>query len=61
MTELLAQIRAEKFTVGIVLRNGRVIEAAPIVKYMVGWKRDSVRSYCVLRRWEISVVSETKS
>jgi len=61
MTELLAQIRADKFSAGIVLRDGRVIEAAPIVRYMVGWKRDSVRSYCKERRWEISVVSETKS
>jgi len=57
MIDLLAQIRADKFTAAIVLRDERVIEAAPIVRYMVGWKRDSVRSYCKERRWEISVVN----
>ena len=61
MTEVLAQIRADNFTAGIALRDDRVVEAAPIVKYMKGWKRDSVRSYCKERRWEISVVSEAKS
>jgi len=57
MRELLAQIRADKFTAAIVLRDDRVIVAAPIVRYMVGWKRDSVRSYCKLRHWEIAVVN----
>lgn len=61
MIELTAQIKADKFTAAIVLHDNRVVEAAPIVKYMKGWKRSSVRSYCKERRWEISVVrSETK-
>jgi hypothetical protein len=55
--EILAQIRADKFTAGIVLRDGVVTEAAPIVKYMKGWRRDSVRSYCKERHWEVSIVS----
>jgi len=61
LIELLAQIKTDRFTAGIVLRDDRVIEAAPIVKYMKGWRRSSVRSYCKERRWEVSVVSETKS
>jgi len=59
-----AQIYApgpKPFTAGIVLRDDRVIEAAPIVRYMVGWKRSSVRSYCKERRWIISVVSEKQT
>jgi hypothetical protein len=56
VSEVLAQIKNDRFTAGIVLRDDRVIDAAPIVKYMKGWKRDSVRSYCKERRWQISVV-----
>ena len=60
MIELLAQIKADgskPFTAGITLHDDVVIEAAPIIKYMKGWKRDSVRSYCKERKWEVVTVT----
>jgi hypothetical protein len=63
MIEILAQIRGDNFEAGIVLRNDKVIEAAPIVAYMKRgkWTRQQVRDYCKKRRWEISVVHEIRS
>jgi len=59
--ETLAQIESEakpRFSAGIVLWDDKVIEAADIVKYMKGWARDRVRSYCAQRGWEVRVVWE---
>jgi hypothetical protein len=52
---MLAQITAPYFCAGIVLRHGRVAEAAPIVKFMLGWSRDRVRYYCSQRGWKIVI------
>lgn len=58
VVEILAQIRADHFTAGIVLWDDRVVEAAPIVHYMKKrrFTRDQVRSYCATKGWKISVV-----
>jgi hypothetical protein len=50
MIETLATIDAPHFHAGIVLLDGVVVEAAPIVGYMKKgkWKRDQVRA--LLRR-----------
>lgn len=56
MTETLAQINAPHFCAGIVLWDDKVIEAAPIVKYMRKWSRDQVREYCKSKGWKVSVV-----
>lgn len=61
MIEILAQIRAEgpkPFTAGIVLWDDKVVEAAPIVRYMKKKSRDWVRDYCKQRGWSISVVHQ---
>jgi hypothetical protein len=61
MIDILAEIDApgpKGFTCGIVLRDGVVIEAAPIVKYMRGWTRERVREYCKGKGWRVSVVHE---
>lgn len=62
--EIVAQIKADgkqPFTAGIVLRDDVVVDAAPIVKYMKGWKRSSVRSYVAERGWAIKVVTKLES
>lgn len=56
MIEILAVVDAPHFYAGIVLHDDRVTEAADIVKYMRGWSRDRVRSYCRGKRWKVSVV-----
>jgi hypothetical protein len=60
--EILAQISAKHFTAGIVLWDGKVIEAAPVVGYMKKqkWTRDRVRAYCAEKGWQISVVHEMR-
>lgn len=58
MIEVLAQIKSERFTAGIVLWDDMVIEAAPILFYMKKgkWTRDRVRAYCLKKDWKIEVV-----
>ncbi len=58
ITEVLAQIRAPHFTAGVVLWDDKVIEAAPIIRYMRKWSRDRVRDYCKSKDWKVSVVYE---
>jgi hypothetical protein len=58
ITETLAQITAPHFCAGIVLFDDRVVEAAPIVRYMKRWSRDRVRDYCASKGWRIVVVHQ---
>lgn len=54
---MLAQIKAPHFCAGIILTGGVVTEAAPIVKYMIGWDRKKVRAYCDKKGWTTFIVS----
>jgi hypothetical protein len=58
ITEVLARIKADHFTAGVLLFDDVVVEAAPIVGYMKKqkWTRDRVRDYCKAKHWEVSVV-----
>lgn len=58
MKEILASIDAPHFNCGIVLRDGIVVKAAPIVGYMRRgrWSRARVRAYCAEQGWTVSVV-----
>lgn len=61
MKETLAQITAPapwNFTAGIVLWDDKVVEPAPIARYMKGWTRTKVRNYCAKQGWKVSVVHE---
>jgi hypothetical protein len=51
---MLARITAPHFVAGIALgTDDRVTEAAPIVRYMLGWDRDRVREFVRGRGWRI--------
>ena len=53
----LYQIKAPHFTCGIVITNrGRVVEAAPIVRYMRSWDSVRIFSYCKHKGWSIEEV-----
>jgi hypothetical protein len=41
----------------VVIRHREVVDAAPIVAYMVGWSTKRLRSYCTQRRWELTCVA----
>ena len=60
ITEILAQVNAPHFNAGIVLWDGKVIEAAPIIGYMKKqkWSRDRVREYCASKGWKVAIVHE---
>lgn len=60
ITEILASIDAPHFYAGVVLWDDKVVEAAPILRYMKGWSRDRVRSYCKDKKWSVSVVHELR-
>jgi hypothetical protein len=60
MIETLAEIDAPHFHCGIVLQDNRVVEAAPIVRYMRKWTRERVRDYCIQKGWKVSVVWEMR-
>jgi len=54
---VLAQVTAPHFCAGVVLTNDVVTEAAPILRYMVGWSRDRVRDYASGKGWQVKVVN----
>jgi hypothetical protein len=65
IVEILAQIKAPEpkpFTAAIVLHDDEVVEAAPIVGFMLRgrWTRAVVRDYCQRKGWEISVVHQKR-
>jgi hypothetical protein len=61
ITETLISIDAPHFYAGIIARDGKVIEAAHIVKYMKGWNGKRVADYCKAKGWTWEVVSVTTS
>ena len=58
ITETVMQITAPYFCAGIVLRNGRAIDGAPILHYMLsnGWDEEKIRGYCLKKGWSITAV-----
>lgn len=61
MIETLIVIDAPHFFAGIVARDGNVIEAAHIIKYMKGWSGQQVASYCRKKGWRWEKVQTTQS
>ena len=59
--EILAQVSGPDFVAGIVLVDDRVTKAAPILRFMRGWSRDRVRTFCLESNWNIRVVWQKQS
>lgn len=51
MTESLVRIEAPHLVAGVVAVGGRVVEAAPILGYMLGWSGIDVADYCARKGW----------
>lgn len=51
------RIVAPHLCAGLVVVNGIVTEAAPILKYMRGWQITRVRGYCNHKGWTVEMVS----
>lgn len=54
--ETLVRIVSDHFAAGIVVKDDKVILAAPILKYMTGWSSDRVRQYVSKKGWGAFVV-----
>lgn len=59
--EVTIRISAKSFCAGLVARDGKVVRAAPIIGYMVGWDGGRVAAYCKKKgwRWVRSTTRET--
>lgn len=53
---LLVRVVAPHFVAGFIVTNDRVTEAAPIIRYLVGWESKRVRDYIARKGWRASVV-----
>ena len=51
MDVVVVQIAAPHFCAAIVARDGKCVEAAPILRYMIGWDGKQVAAYCVHKHW----------
>lgn len=59
--ETLVVIDAPHFYAGLIAVDGRVIEAAHIVKYMKGWSGQRVADYCREKGWRWERVHTVES
>lgn len=57
----LLQIKAPHFTAGVVIEDGKVVRAAPIVSYMMRWTKARVLNYCAGKKWEVVVVADDEA
>lgn len=55
--KIIVHIDAPHFNAGCILlkKNERVIQAAPIIKYMFNWELDRIKSYCNKKGWKYEV------
>lgn len=44
-------IEAPYFCAAVIAVDGRVVAAAPIIHYMIGWNGQQVRDYCRKKGW----------
>jgi hypothetical protein len=51
---MLLRIEAPHFVAGIVAENYVVRQAAPILRYMVGWRTLRVWDYCRKKNWSVT-------
>ncbi len=58
----LGQITSRHFCAAVIIdtNTDSVIEAAPILKYMIGWRVHKVSDYCLCNSWKIQWIVEDK-
>lgn len=49
---MLVQVSAPHFVAGIILKDGVVIEAAPILKWTIGKTQKWLREYFIKKEWK---------
>lgn len=58
MGETVIQIEAPHFVAGAVLEDGKVWWSAPIIRYMRGWSRNKVVTYCKRKTWHLTFLKD---
>lgn len=53
---MLVQVTAPHFCAGVVLKNERVVRAAPILEWAMLWERKALSSYFRRKRWKAVVI-----
>lgn len=51
MRERVVSVDAPHFNAGVVGRDGRIVDAAPILRYMIGWDGERFAAYCRNKGW----------
>jgi hypothetical protein len=52
LRETIISVEGRGFSAGLVARNGVVVEAADIIKFMKGWNGRQVVYYCRKKGWK---------
>lgn len=52
------RIEAPHFVARLEVDSGRVVEAAPILRYMVGWTTKRVRGYVDAKGWRADLIGD---
>jgi hypothetical protein len=51
VNEVLIQVDAPHFCAGLVAKEGKVVIAAPILRYMIGWTGTQFQAYLKKKGW----------
>lgn len=54
---MLVAIDSGYFYAGAIIENGICIEAAPILKWMIGKKEEYLKNYCLNKNWKTYIAS----
>lgn len=57
LAQITGSVYDKEFCGGIVLKDDKVTEAPPLLRFLVGKTRDQVRKVCQDRSWSVRVVS----
>ena len=52
------RIEAPHFVARVEVLDGQVVQAAPIVRYMLGWPETRVRIHAISKRWRVDELRE---
>ena len=53
---MLIRISAPHFVAGAFIRENKVYSCAPIIKYMMGWNKETVQKYCDKKGWVFETI-----
>jgi len=52
----MIRITAPHFCAGAIFRHGKIVEAAPIIKWMIGRSVADMRRYCEQMAWRFEML-----